>query len=129
MNKNNLKDLLLYLLVGGIATATEWGLFYLLGLAAVHYAVATTAAYILSTLVNWLVGRLLVFRENRPSVVKELAGIYLAGVVGLLLNLCIMWGLVDGLRLPEMLSKIAATGLVFLFHFVVRKRLIYRPKK
>ncbi len=128
MQKSAIKELFLYLIVGGIATLSEWGIFFALDLCAVHYALATLIAYLLSTFVNWLAGRLLVFKENRPSILKEIASIYLASILGLLLNLLIMWVAVDLLSVNEMISKILATALVFAYNFLVRKFLIYRKK-
>lgn len=123
---NDLKDFLLYLIVGGIATISEWIIFYLLDKLLLHYAVATTIAYILSTFINWLAGRILVFKESKQSLFKEILSIYLASIVGLLLNLVIMWITVDLLSVNEMLSKIIATALVFFYNFIIRKVLIYK---
>ena len=128
MKKSNLKDLFLYLIVGGIATVTEWILFYLLDKCAVHYTVATIIAYVISTFFNWLAGRLLLFKENRLSVLKEILGIYIASVVGLLMNIAIMWLAVDCLSFNEMFSKIVATAIVFFYNFLVRKLLIYKKR-
>ena len=129
MNRNNLKDLLLYLVVGGVATVAEWAVFFVLIRCSLHYAVATAVAYVLSTFVNWLMGRLLVFKESKGSVVKEIISIYLVSVVGLLLNLLIMWLAVDVIGISEEFSKIGATGIVFFFNFLVRKLFIYKKEK
>ena len=123
---NDLKDFILYLIVGGIATISEWIIFYLLDKLLLHYAVATTIAYILSTFINWSAGRILVFKESKQSLFKEILSIYLASIVGLLLNLVIMWITVDLLSVNEMLSKIIATALVFFYNFIIRKVLIYK---
>lgn len=128
MNKKSIKDFLLYVIVGGIATVAEWAVFFVLGKVSLHYALATAIAYILSTFVNWLAGRILVFKERNQSFIKEIVSVYLASIVGLLLNLLIMWVAVDLLSLNEMLSKIAATGIVFVYNFLVRKLLIYKEK-
>lgn len=126
INKKNIIDFLLYAVVGACATLAEWLIFCLLDKCALHYALATVIAYILSTFVNWLVGRLLVFQEHKQSILKEIAGIYLAGVIGLLLNLLIMWVTVDLLSVPNMIAKILATGLVFFYNFIIRKLCIYK---
>lgn len=128
MKKNDIKDFLLYLVVGGIATVTEWLIFYVFNKTVVHYIAATVIAYLLSTFVNWLFGRLLVFKKNRPSVFKEIVSVYLTSIGGLLLNLIIMWVLVDGLHFNKMISKISATAIVFFYNFFVRKLIIYRTK-
>ena len=128
MNRKNIKEFLLYIIVGGIATVAEWAVFFVLGKISCHYAVATAIAYILSTFVNWLAGRILVFKESNQSFIKEIVSVYLASIVGLILNLLIMWVAVDLMNINEMLSKIAATGIVFIYNFLVRKLLIYKSK-
>ena len=129
MGKNNIKDFLLYLIVGGIATVTECLLFFVMDKCRLHYAIATVVAYILSTFVNWLAGRLLVFKDNHCSLLKEILSIYVASIVGLLLNLIIMWLAIDVININEMISKIFATAIVFFYNFLVRKLLIYKNDK
>lgn len=129
MIKNkNLKDFLLYLVVGGIATVTEWLMFFVLEKIAVHYMLATVIAYVISTFVNWLAGRVLVFKVSTKAITREIMEIYIASIVGLLLNLGLMWLMVDAFDFNEMLSKIIATGLVFLYNFLIRKLVIYKKK-
>lgn len=128
MKKNNIKEFLLYLVVGGIATVTEWVLFFIMDKCYIHYAIATIIAYLLSTLVNWWAGRLLVFKESYGSFLKEILSIYVASIVGLLLNLVIMWLAVDIANMNEMISKILATAIVFFYNFLVRKLLIYKRR-
>ncbi len=126
--KNNTKDFLLYLIVGAIATAAEWVFFFIFDKFSFHYSLSTILAYILSTLFNWLAGRLLVFKKGTASLLKEILGIYIAAGVGLLLNLAIMWVGVDLLSINKMLTKISATGIVFIYNFLVRKLFIYKQK-
>ncbi len=126
MNKRTFKEFLLYLIVGVIATVSEWVIFFLLNKVALHYIIATAVAYILSTLVNWMAGRLLVFKKGKQSVLKEIGEIYIASIIGLLLNLLIMWVAVDLLCANEMMAKVLATALVFIYNFLVRKKWIYK---
>jgi len=128
--KKNLKELFLYLIVGGIATLSEWVIFRLFDSAlSVHYTLSTVIAYLLSTFVNWAAGRLLVFRKSHQPFWQEILKIYLAAIAGLLMNLAIMFICVDLLRMDEMLSKILATGIVFLFNFLIRKLYIYKNRE
>ncbi len=128
MKRSNIKELFLYLIVGGIATITEWVLFFILDKLSVHYTLATIIAYVLSTFVNWFAGRCLVFKDNRQSVLKEIIGIYIASIVGLIMNLIIMLVSVDFFNFNEMSSKIVATAIVFIYNFLVRKFLIYKKR-
>lgn len=126
--KNNVKDLLLYLAVGGIATLTEWGIFRLGSryLTIFHYTMLTVVAYVISTFVNWGAGRLLVFKRSDKPFLREISEIYISGILGLVLNLIIMFVCVDLLSADQMISKIIATGIVFFFNFLVRKMYIYK---
>ena len=124
--KNKIKGLSLYFVVGIIATLTEWVMFYILSNLSVYYVFATVFAYIFSTFVNWLSGRLLVFKESKKGLFKELFEIYLASVVGLVLNLIIMWLLVDLFIVNKLLAKVIATTLVFSYNFLVRTLYIYK---
>ena len=124
--KQKLRDLILYGIVGGLATIVEWGLFYLFNTPmGMNYELATTIAYIIATFANWGFGKLLLFKGIQ-NLWKELAQIYLTSIVGWLLNLLIMWVLVSGLSVGEMWSKIIATGLVFFWNYLMRKLVIYK---
>lgn len=127
-DSKQLKDLFLYLIVGGLATIVEWAAFWVFSEPLhIQYLLATVLAFILSTFANWAFGRLLVFKDpGDQSLLRELASIYLASVVGLFLNLAIMYVMVEFLSIPQMISKMTATVLVFAYNYLVRKLLIYR---
>ena len=124
------KPLFLYLIVGGLATIVEWGAFRVLDYSLhVQYLVATAIAFVFSTFANWAFGRLLVFKKMPgQSLLKEIGAIYLTSIGGLVLNLVIMFVLVQFFSVSEMLSKMVATVLVFAYNYLVRKRLIYKEK-
>ena len=118
----------LYSCVGGSATSVEWLIFYLmnqrLGL---HYAPSTVIATVLSGFTNWAVGRLVLFKGTGHNV-QELGKIYLTSIIGMGFNLILMWAMVDGFGLNEMLFKVFATIFVFLWNYLIHTRLIYRGK-
>ena len=128
LNSRTFRQLLSYLMVGGIATVVEWVCFYLFSYRArIHYLPATALAFAVSTAANWLAGRLLTFRgaEKQP-ILQELAKIYAVSIIGLLLNLLLMYLFVQKAGLAKMTGKIIATILVFAWNFIVRKFWIYR---
>ena len=133
MNLNQILDkymggLFGYLIVGGLATIVEWAGFWLFSeKLSIAYRLATALAFAISTFANWLFGRLLVFRgKQQQSLLREILSVYLASIVGLLLNLLIMFLLVQLLGVEKMIAKMAATVLVFTYNYLVRKLIIYR---
>ena len=117
-----------YLIVGGLATIVEWAGFWLFSeKLSIEYLLATALAFAISTFANWLFGRLLVFRgKQQQSLLREILSVYLASIVGLLLNLLIMFLLVQLLGAEKMSAKMATTVLVFMYNYLVRKLIIYR---
>ena len=124
-----LKQALLYTSVGGTATLVDWAFFWLFT-ARLHvfYLLANALAFLISTFVNWLCGRLFLFRhaERSSSLALEIAKVYLTNLVGLLLNLGILWVTVEKLAFAPMGAKILATFLVFFWNFSIRKLVIYK---
>ena len=121
-------DLFLYLIVGALATIVEWSGFWIFfDILQIQYLLATALAFVFSTFANWLLGRILVFRgKQNQSLLKELLSIYLTSIGGLLLNLGIMYVMVDFCSIQEMIAKITATVLVFSYNYLIRKKLIYK---
>ena len=121
-----LKQLFLYLIVGGIATLDEWVLFYIFDTKlGIHYMPATALAFMVSTFANWLAGKLILFKDW-SNVIPEIVKVYATSIAGLFFNLVLMWIMVDIMGLQEMVSKIIATGIVFMWNFLIRKYAIYK---
>ncbi len=118
----------MYLFVGAGATIVEWLVFYLLDVkAGLHYIVATALAFAVSTLANWALGRVLVFKKgDAKGLFHELIAIYGISIIGLLLNIGIMWICIELFDVSDMPAKIIATIIVFSANFAVRKFWIYK---
>lgn len=127
-NNHQFRSLFGYLIVGGLATIVEWAGFWLFfEKCGIQYLLATAFAFFFSTFANWLFGRLLVFRHAKTkSMLQEIASIYLTSIGGLILNLIIMFVMVQVVGISEMFAKVAATVLVFAYNYIIRKRLIYK---
>lgn len=123
---DTLRQLFLYLIVGGIATIVEWVCFYFFStILDINYLLATALAFVVSTFANWLAGKLILFKDW-SNILPEIIKVYATSVAGLVFNLILMWIMVEKLAFNEMLSKIIATGIVFMWNFLVRKYAIYK---
>lgn len=126
-NKKSLVlDFLKYLLVGIIATAVEYAAFWGLSLAGLHYELSTVIAYVIATFFNWLAGRIILFGKSDKPLYKEILQVYGASVLGLLINMGVMWVAVDIMGINKFIAKIIATAAAFLWNFAVRKAVIYK---
>lgn len=125
--KNRLfSDFCRYCLVGLIATAVEYAVFCGLSYLGCHYEISTVTGYLIATFFNWLAGRVLLFGASGKPIWQEILSVYAASVLGLFLNMGIMWLAVDILDANKYISKIVATAIVFLWNFYIRKKVIYK---
>lgn len=131
MNKETIKKFISYLLVGGLATIVEWTLYRIFTrLCSMEYLIATLVAILFSTFSNWLFGRLITFRNApKTNIGLEILKIYGASIVGLLLNMLFMWLLHGCLGIWDMLAKMISTGLVFMYNYLIRDKVIYREER
>lgn len=129
-----IKQFISYFFVGGIAAVVEWIVFALFANAVeMNYIVATCLAFLFSTAVNWMLGRIWTFKsstnyENKRA--KELLLVFTVSAIGLLFNMGLMYLFVTVIGLDtailKTISKIIATGIVFFWNFYVRKFVIYK---
>lgn len=121
------KEFFKYLIVGGVAFAVDysllfflseyWGIYYLIS-ATFSFSAGIFIAYYLS--VSWVFSARSISNKNTEFL------IFLAiGVIGLLLNILIMWWMTDFLNFHYMISKLFSAGLVFCSNFAFRKILLF----
>lgn len=133
LSKENIKQFISYFWVGGTAALVEWATFYLLErFSGISYLTATVLAFIVSTTVNWILGRSFTFKESRYAEKrgKEFFLVFLVSVIGLCLNLLLMFLFVSGMGMDtdwlKTAAKVMATGIVFIWNFLARKLLVYK---
>ena len=129
LNKANIKQFISYFFVGGVAAIVEWVMFFIFAnVLQINYFVSTVIAFIFSTTANWILGRITTFKDNntyKDKKAKEAFLVFVVSAIGLLFNLILMYLFVTVMgfdsSLGKTLSKIAATGIVFIWNFLIRK--------
>ena len=134
LNKAIIKQFISYFFVGGVAAIVEWVMFFIFAnVLQINYFVSTVIAFIFSTTANWILGRITTFKDNntyKDKKAKEAFLVFVVSAIGLLFNLILMYLFVTVMgfdsSLGKTLSKIAATGIVFIWNFLIRKLVIYK---
>ena len=126
--KSTFRNILLYSVAGVSSTGVEGLVFFLLNQKlGLHYAPSYITALIISTFTNWAVGRFLLFKSTE-NIFKEIGGVYLVSLIGMGINLVLMWIMVDGLGIHEMAAWFIGTAIVFVWNYVIRAKVIYRGR-
>lgn len=121
-----LKKIVNFGIVGVIATIIDFGvLFVLKSLCNVDVYIATTLAFIVSLIFNFVASMKYVFKAKEGmSVTKQCIVFVVTAVIGLGINEAIMYLCIEFLSLYYMIGKLLATCVVMVFNFVSRHLLL-----
>lgn len=123
-----------YLVTGGLAFVVDFGLFALcLYVFDWHYLLANLVGLVAGLVLNYTLSIFWVFtackRTFEKKKVAEFTLFALVGFAGVGINQLLMYAMVDGVGLDEMLSKIIAAVLVLMWNFGARKLMLFKKKK
>ena len=134
---NTLIQFFRYIFVGGFATVIDWGssalLFYIV-FGQSHPVAANSLSFAAGLIVNYLLSTFWIFKHSKvKSKIAEFIGFALIGVVGLLITagvtLLFRNLLMETTSAYQIIGKIAATAVSFLWNFTARKVLLFSGKK
>ncbi len=91
-----------------------------------HYLISATAGFILGLVVVYVLSNKYVFGESKlQSKRQELLLFAVIGLVGLVILNILMWALTSGAGINYLVSKIAATVIVYIWNFFARRALYH----
>ena len=139
---SRLKEIVRFILTGGVCTVIEYAALYLLK-TGLHWGAvtATPIAFLISVVINYLLCVKWVFPSAAEGSRKAQLGFVITSVIGLFLNWGIMWALtallgentvlmtVLGFSVQVwMINKVLATGLVMVWNYFT-KRFVLQAKE
>ncbi len=121
-------QLIKYGLAGFAAAVVDIGVLYALTEhAGVYYLLSATISFCLGVLINYIISTKFVFKKHRlASKNREFAIFFAIGVLGLLLNLLLIWALTEHLNVYYLYSKYVSVAVVFFFNFNARKFILFK---
>jgi len=124
-----IREFLGYTAASAVGLVVDLGVLVLLTEAGFHYLLSATLAFLAGMLVVYLASVRWIFLWRTHGERQHLeVGVFVAtGVIGLLLNLGIMWLLTSVLGVFYLFSKLVSVGFVFTWHFASRKLILFTP--
>ena len=113
---------------GGASFAIDYGLFILIfRVFGVHYIIAAGISFAVAVVFNWIINSRWVFTEGARVSHKGVEVLVFVGiaVVGLGVNEAVLWAGVMVLGVRAEVAKLAATAVVAVWNFLLRKILLY----
>ncbi len=130
--KNSIIQLFRSVFVGGISTVIDFIVYALMRIPLQDLQfcdlIATPCGFIVGTVFNFIVSRLLIFNanESRVGIKAEFAGFAVIGVIGLGIKELLMFLFVNLLSIHHYLSWIVSSFLVLVWNFAGRKLALYK---
>ena len=124
-----IRQMFLYGLIGGLAAAIDFVLFFLLNdVLHLYWLVANFISVYTGVTVSFLLNTYFNFKKT-DKLLKRGISFYAIGTVGMGLSELIMWLGVDVLNQKEIIVKLVSVFLVAAFQFVLNKLITYRSEK
>ena len=126
------KEVLRYLIVGGLTTVVSMVLFYgstwtfLNGNDPLQLQVANVISWIGAVAFAYITNRVFVFESKNPHIFKEIVSFVGSRVLTLLLDMAVMFLLATVLSINYNFSKLVAMVLVTVGNYVISKLLVFR---
>jgi putative flippase GtrA len=125
--KKALRQFLQYVLVGGTSFAVDFSTLYLLTeQAGLHYLISATIAFLLGLVTNYLLCITWIFDVHvMNNRLHEFTVFGCIGIAGLMLNNVLLYALTDWLGLFYLVSKTISAGIILIFNFSLRRRILF----
>lgn len=120
-----------YFFVGGIAAAIDISIFSVaVKVLEFDWFVVALYSFVIATAVNYMLSIRYVFESGvRFKRQAEVSLVFLVSGIGLVINQSVLWLLIEAVILDEVLSKLIATGSVFLWNYTARSLFIFKKLK
>lgn len=118
--------LIRYFFVAISIVCIELVLFQVIFLLTSNYTLGTVFSFILAVVLNWLLGRKFVFGASSRNSSKEFTMVLGASVIGLVIQLGVVFGSVELIGLYPLIGKGLSILFSFFWNYWFRANIIYK---
>ena len=125
MRNERLFEIIRFCIVGGLSLLVDLGVLYgLTDFCGVHYLYSAAISFTVSVIFNYWLCVKYVFKNARHQTPRQATIFIGSSVVGLGLNQLCMWFFVEIILLHYMIAKLAATVIVTLWNYIMKRKAI-----
>jgi len=133
VNKDFIKSLapmfIKYFFAGLFCAFVNWGVFYFFNYKLeIYYLLAAMLSFFVSATVNFVLCKIIFKSKEGRKKRTEFVMVVLVGAIGLAIDLGATAFCVEILGFPNIISKIAGTGVAFVFNYTSKQFYIFSHK-
>ena len=135
INKENYREILRYLIVGGLTTLVSLGVYYGLTMTVldpengIQLQIANIISWIAAVTFAYFANRIFVFRSRNKNMLQEAAAFFAARIGTLLMDMGIMFVFVTLLGFSDRIMKLVVQVVVTVANYVFSKLMVFRKKE
>lgn len=122
LENKSFRQFIKFSLVGASGTIVDWVFYFIftrwLG---IFYLIAKALSFVIAAINNYAWNRIWTFRSKEKNITGEFAKFFLVSLVGLGLNVLIMYLAVDKLAISDLWGLVIATAAVMFWNFFANK--------
>ena len=124
------KEALNYIVFGVLTTVVNWIVFQLcIEMFSIDWSIANVIAWIFAVIFAYITNRIIVFQSSSPHVFKELLLFVQFRLVSLLLEMLIMFVLIELISFEPFASKIVTSVVVVIANYIFSKAVIFTYRR
>ena len=125
MRNERFLEIIRFCIVGGLSLIVDCGVLYgLTDFFGVHYLYSAGISFTVSVIFNYWLCVKYVFKNARHQTPRQATIFIGSSIIGLGLNQICMWFFVEIILLHYMIAKLAATVIVTLWNYVMKRKAI-----
>ncbi|MBR7042125.1 MAG: GtrA family protein, partial [Bacilli bacterium] len=135
MKKDNIKELINYLIVGILTTIVSYGVYYLITISLldpnnkIELQIANIISWICAVIFAYFTNRKYVFQSKEKNMLKEGSKFCLSRVFTLLLDMLTMFIMVSLLHINDRLSKLVSQVFITIGNYIISKFFVFNENK
>lgn len=123
------KEIIMYLIFGVLTTVVNIVVYYLFSnIIQMNYLFSNAMAWFLSVLFAYITNRKYVFNSNSAQIFKEALSFFSSRLATGLLDMFLMWFLVNFNLLNDVISKIVVNIIVVILNYILSKLVVFKNK-
>ncbi len=126
---NKIKEILKYLIVGGLTTVVSIVSYYIVRLFIENYLVCTVISWIFAVAFAYITNRVFVFNSKRENIFKECTEFVFSRILSLVAEVAVMYLLVDFLNISDKISKIIVQVIIVILNYIFSKLFVFKENK
>jgi len=124
--KSIIREFFSYFGVAIIAFLVNYLCLYILSdVLEINYIISNIISFVFGLTINYILSKRYVFKNDNINKKAEFLIYTFIGVIGLLIDTCVLWFFTEKIHIYHMISKIISTGITFIWNFVARKIFYY----